>query len=115
MEQSGPVAAAVQAAGYVSEEEEEDESGEGSSIEEDEDEEGLEYADAEAGPLSYSNPRHSIEMGTNGYPVHYVGLRDLPTHPWTVPTSSLPVQIEKKGHVCQPSNTTGDTATSHAA
>ncbi|KAJ7872788.1 hypothetical protein B0H14DRAFT_2721237 [Mycena olivaceomarginata] len=86
MERSGPVAAAVRAAGYVSEEEDENESDEGSSVEEDEDEEGLEYADAEAGPPSYSNPRHSIEMGANGYP------------------------IEKKGHARQPSNATGDGA-----
>ncbi|KAF8173181.1 hypothetical protein K438DRAFT_1850657 [Mycena galopus ATCC 62051] len=70
MERSGPVAAAVRAAGYVSDEEEDGEGTdeEGSSIEEEEDD-GLEYADAEGGPPSYTNPRHSMEMGANGYPV----------------------------------------------
>ncbi|KAJ7644189.1 hypothetical protein FB45DRAFT_784043 [Roridomyces roridus] len=76
MERSGPVAAAVRSAGYVSEEEESGDE-EGSSVEEeDDDEDGLEYADAE--PPSYSNP-HGMEMGANGFP------------------------IEKKGHGRQPS------------
>ncbi|KAJ7235597.1 hypothetical protein B0H12DRAFT_135864 [Mycena haematopus] len=82
MERSGPVAAAVRSAGYVSEEEEETD--EGSSVEEEDD--GLEYVDAEgdaAGPPSYSNPRHSMEMGANGYP------------------------MEKKGHARQPTNGEG--------
>ncbi|KAF7335663.1 PH domain-containing protein [Mycena venus] len=85
MERSGPVAAAVRAAGYVSEEEDGETDDEGSSVEE-EDDDGLEYADADGegvGPPSYSNPRHSLEMGANGYP------------------------IDKKGHARQPSNATG--------
>ncbi|KAF7375396.1 PH domain-containing protein [Mycena sanguinolenta] len=87
MERSGPVAAAVRAAGYVSEEEEEGETDEGSSVEEEDEGDGLEYADADegAGPPSYSHPRHSMEMGANGFP------------------------IEKKGHGRQPS-TSGDGA-----
>ncbi|KAK6996651.1 PH domain-containing protein [Favolaschia claudopus] len=84
MERSGPVAAAVRAAGYVSEDEEgEGETDdEGSSVEEEED---LEYVDAAADvePPSYSNPRHSMEIGANGYP------------------------IEKKGHGRQPSQGDG--------
>ncbi|KAJ6563638.1 hypothetical protein DFH09DRAFT_889381, partial [Mycena vulgaris] len=66
MERSGPVAAAVRAAGYVSEEEEETD--EGSSVEE-EDEDGLEYGDAEGEPPSYSTPHPAMEMGANGFPV----------------------------------------------
>ncbi|KAF7311306.1 PH domain-containing protein [Mycena kentingensis (nom. inval.)] len=72
MERSGPVAAAVRAAGYVSEEEG---SEEGSSVEEEE-EDGLEYADAEdmgtghghGRPPSYSMPQ-ALVMGANGYPI----------------------------------------------
>ena len=55
-------------------EEEEEESGEeeGSSVEEEEDaeeEDGLEYADAEGEPPSYSGMHQGMEMGANGYPV----------------------------------------------
>ncbi|KAJ7772839.1 hypothetical protein DFH07DRAFT_801688 [Mycena maculata] len=81
MERSGPVAAAVRAAGYVSEEED-GETEEGSSVEEEEEEDGLEYADEGedgANPPSYTNPHHMMEMGANGFP------------------------IEKKGHARQPS------------
>ncbi|KAJ7154143.1 hypothetical protein C8R46DRAFT_911806 [Mycena filopes] len=67
MERSGPVAAAVRAAGYVSEESDEED---GSSVEEeDEEDEGLEYADADGEPPSYTNPHHTMEMGANGFPV----------------------------------------------
>ncbi|TFY79713.1 hypothetical protein EWM64_g4297 [Hericium alpestre] len=74
MERSGPVAAAVRAAGYVSEEEGEEE--EGSSIEEEqEDEEAYQEArGAEEGvgheePPSYSHPSREagLEVGQNGY------------------------------------------------
>lgn len=56
MERSGPVAAAVRSAGYVSEEE--DEEDEGSSVEEedDEDEELYEQAHEDLNPPSYSHP-----------------------------------------------------------
>jgi hypothetical protein len=57
MERSGPVAAAVRAAGYVSEEE--DEEDEGSSVEEEEDHEDedlYEQAQEDVGPPSYSHP-----------------------------------------------------------
>ncbi|GLB40124.1 putative pleckstrin homology domain [Lyophyllum shimeji] len=78
MDRTGPVAAAVRAAGYVSEEEEEEEE-EGSSVEE-EPEEGVDeemYVEAAAEPgedgqpPSYSHPeKHiSVEMGPNGYPI----------------------------------------------
>jgi hypothetical protein len=75
MERSGPVAAAVRAAGYVSEDEDGEETDEGSSVEEEDD--GLEYADEEGEghahgrPPSYSTPlhAHAMEMGANGYPV----------------------------------------------
>ncbi|KAJ6622223.1 hypothetical protein B0H10DRAFT_2162837 [Mycena sp. CBHHK59/15] len=61
MERSGPVAAAVRAAGYVSEEEETDE---GSSVEEEEEDEGLEYGDAEARRLEKKgNGRQPLNDG----------------------------------------------------
>lgn len=75
MERSGPVEAAVRAAGYMSEEEEDEE--EGSSIEEEEDEDGDLYLpaqdgvehDDEAVPPSYSQPQKGsgLEFGQNGY------------------------------------------------
>jgi hypothetical protein len=84
MERSGPVAAAVRAAGYISEEEEEEE---GSSVEEEDDDgvggggggdddEGL-YGPVPPGrhqdemnPPSYIHPeKGGIEMGPNGYMV----------------------------------------------
>lgn len=81
IERSGPVHAAVRAAGYISEEEEEEE---GSSVEEEQDEEndndlylpardGTEVdSDEEAVPPSYSQ-QHKLpgEYNTNGYPVRY--------------------------------------------
>ncbi|KAF4570956.1 hypothetical protein EYR36_001775 [Pleurotus pulmonarius] len=73
IERSGPIAAAVRAAGYISEEEDDDD--EGSSVEEEED--GAQhddddiYADADGAdmPPSYSHPvkGQAIEMGPNGY------------------------------------------------
>ncbi|KAF7302372.1 PH domain-containing protein [Mycena chlorophos] len=66
MERSGPVAAAVRAAGYLSEDE--DGSEEGSSVEEDE-EDGLEYVDADGEPPSYSMPHSALVTGANGYPL----------------------------------------------
>ncbi|KAF8062554.1 hypothetical protein FPV67DRAFT_1783357 [Lyophyllum atratum] len=79
MERSGPVAAAVRAAGYVSEEE--DEEDEGSSVEEeeqeDQDEEEMYVEAIEAGegedmhPPSYTHPeKHSgVEIGPNGFAI----------------------------------------------
>ncbi|RDB30211.1 Cytoskeletal signaling protein slm1 [Hypsizygus marmoreus] len=74
MERSGPVAAAVRAAGYVSEEE--DEEDEGSSVEEEEgEEEGEEeeeYQEAQEGqPPSYAHPEKNdgVAVGGNGYPI----------------------------------------------
>ena len=70
MERSGPVAAAVRAAGYVSEEEDDEEEAEGSSVEEED--EGLYLpAEEEINPPSYSHPEKdgSIEIGPNGYAV----------------------------------------------
>ncbi|KAI0058782.1 hypothetical protein BV25DRAFT_1810259 [Artomyces pyxidatus] len=78
MERSGPVAAAVRAVGYTSEDEEEEDEEEGSSIEEEQEEEDETYMEArEAGgegedetePPSYTHPaRHSdIAIGQNGY------------------------------------------------
>ncbi|KAK0217341.1 hypothetical protein EDD85DRAFT_868808 [Armillaria nabsnona] len=65
MERSGPVAAAVRAAGYVSEEEEEEE--EGSSVEEEEeDEEEYEDVGEDINPPSYSHPEKE------GYPVDFL-------------------------------------------
>lgn len=72
MERSGPVEAAVRAAGYVSEEEEEEE---GSSVEEEEEEEEAEYEEArdheDVEPPSYTHPgeKHAVELGPNGYAV----------------------------------------------
>ncbi|KAH9926523.1 hypothetical protein B0H21DRAFT_894979 [Amylocystis lapponica] len=73
MERSGPVAAAVRAAGYVSEEDL-DEEEEGSSVEEErdiEDDEIYEQArddeDEEALP-EYSHNERDMELGANGYP-----------------------------------------------
>ncbi|KAJ7087598.1 hypothetical protein B0H15DRAFT_298692 [Mycena belliarum] len=74
MERSGPVAAAVRAAGYASEEEDGETDDEGSSVEEEED--GLEYADADeerAGPPSYSGHHQVLEMGANGFPIDKKG------------------------------------------
>ncbi|KAJ7706742.1 hypothetical protein B0H17DRAFT_1034375 [Mycena rosella] len=73
MERSGPVAAAVRAAGYVSEEEDGETDDEGSSVEEEEEEDGLEYGDAEGGPPSYSMPPHGMETGANGFPIDKKG------------------------------------------
>ncbi|KAI0750313.1 hypothetical protein C8Q80DRAFT_1101361 [Daedaleopsis nitida] len=81
MERSGPVAAAVRAAGYTSEEEGVgDTEDEGSSVEEDQDEEDdAAYVEAreteeESGPPEYSHHGHSamardMDYGANGYPV----------------------------------------------
>ncbi|KAJ7438204.1 hypothetical protein B0H11DRAFT_2105399 [Mycena galericulata] len=74
MERSGPVAAAVRAAGYVSEEEDGGSEEEGSSVEEEDAEDGLEYADAEdgegAGPPSYTgHHQQGMEIGANGFPI----------------------------------------------
>ncbi|OSX59140.1 hypothetical protein POSPLADRAFT_1151935 [Postia placenta MAD-698-R-SB12] len=79
MERSGPVAAAVRAAGYASEEEQDDEEEEGSSVEEEQDaddEDMYEQArenpgdDEAAGPPGYSHPTtKEFEHGANGYPV----------------------------------------------
>jgi hypothetical protein len=73
MERSGPVAAAVRAAGYVSEEEDEEDEAEGSSVEEEEDDDDGLYlpAEEEVNPPSYSHPEKGagIEMGPNGYAV----------------------------------------------
>ncbi|KAJ7073860.1 hypothetical protein C8F01DRAFT_1098562 [Mycena amicta] len=93
MERSGPVAAAVRAAGYLSEDE--DGSEEGSSIKEEE-EDGLEYVDADGEehghgkPPSYSTPHRALIMGANGYLID-----------------------KKSNHARQPSNATngGDGAT----
>jgi len=57
MDRSGPVPAAVRAAGYRSEDEEEDEEGEGSSVEED-DEDEEEYEEAAA------NAQHNASAGS---------------------------------------------------
>lgn len=74
MERSGPIAAAVRAAGYVSEEEDEDEVG--SSVEEEDDNEiyqnavdGLEHDGT--GPPSYSHPNNDsgYHIASNGYMV----------------------------------------------
>ncbi|KAK0473679.1 hypothetical protein IW261DRAFT_1502841 [Armillaria novae-zelandiae] len=69
MERSGPVAAAVRAAGYVSEDEEEEE--EGSSVEEEEEDEEEEYEDVgeDINPPSYSHPEKE------GYPVSFLSSR----------------------------------------
>ncbi|GBE90013.1 hypothetical protein SCP_1800350 [Sparassis crispa] len=80
MERSGPVAAAVRAAGYVSEEEGGEEEEEGSSVEEErdvEDEEIYEQAReageeeaVEAGPPEYEHEHaRDAEFGAHGYPV----------------------------------------------
>jgi hypothetical protein len=68
MERSGPIAAAVRSAGYISEEEEE----EGSSIEEENDDDDVDVRpDEDGNPPSYSHPSKGavIEMGPNGYVV----------------------------------------------
>ncbi|KIY67774.1 hypothetical protein CYLTODRAFT_352493 [Cylindrobasidium torrendii FP15055 ss-10] len=65
MERSGPIAAAVRAAGYVSEEEDEEEMG--SSVEEDEDE--LEYEDA-------PNGQHHHHRSTSEEPPSYTHQHD---------------------------------------
>ncbi|KAK7441839.1 hypothetical protein VKT23_016500 [Stygiomarasmius scandens] len=80
IERSGPVEAAVRAAGYVSEEEDEIETDEGSSVEEEEDEEEDDeelYEEAEDGPPSYSH-NHTVPggVGENGYPVDKKPLPD---------------------------------------
>ncbi|KAL0945209.1 hypothetical protein HGRIS_000721 [Hohenbuehelia grisea] len=70
MERSGPIAAAVRAAGYVSEEDEDED--EGSSVEEEEEGEDDMYAHpGEEEPPSYSHPskNSAVEIGANGYAV----------------------------------------------
>lgn len=78
MERSGPVAAAVRAAGYTSDDEEEEDEDEGSSVEEEqdvEDDEVYEQAreigdgDDEAGPPEYTHAGYTTDFGPNGYPV----------------------------------------------
>jgi len=80
MERSGPVAAVVRAAGYVSEEEEEEE---GSSVEEEEEEEarGDEGEAEEDGEELYEEagedlqpPSYPEKPGQNGYPVSFYDL-----------------------------------------
>ena len=77
MERSGPVAAAVRAAGYTSEDEAEEEE-EGSSVEEEQDAEDDEvYEQAremgegedEAGPPEYTHGGYTTDFAHNGYPV----------------------------------------------
>lgn len=77
MERSGPVAAAVRAAGYTSEDED-DEEEEGSSVEEEqdaEDEEVYEQAreigegEDETGPPEYTHRGYTTDLTHNGYPV----------------------------------------------
>ncbi|TDL25559.1 hypothetical protein BD410DRAFT_784573 [Rickenella mellea] len=74
MERSGPIAAAVRSAGYLSEDEEEEE--EGSSVEEEEEDDmylpaqdGVAGHDDDTVPPSYSQPHKDsgIELGHNGY------------------------------------------------
>ncbi|CAD6906151.1 unnamed protein product [Tilletia controversa] len=55
MDRSGPVPAAVRAAGYRSEDEESEEEGEGSSIEEEDEEDDQEYEEAEAAANAQHN------------------------------------------------------------
>lgn len=103
MERSGPIAAAVRSAGYMSEEGEEDEDeDEGSSVEETDGEYqgGEVFQDAPtgdeegAGPPSYSHPTKEFDYGANGYPVRSF----LPSSCHTLLTSFLVVlQIDKKG------------------
>ncbi|KAI0706601.1 hypothetical protein C8Q76DRAFT_771115 [Earliella scabrosa] len=84
MERSGPVAAAVRAAGYTSEDEGIEETDEeGSSVEEEQEQdeeddavyvEARDIADDETGPPEYSHHGHGVsaremEYGANGYPV----------------------------------------------
>ncbi|KAG6902087.1 hypothetical protein C0995_004438 [Termitomyces sp. Mi166 len=76
MERSGPVAAAVRAAGYVSEDEdEEEEEEEGSSVEEEEQEQDEQetYEQAREELPSYTRPplekTHGVEIGPNGYAI----------------------------------------------
>lgn len=74
MERSGPVAAAVRSAGYISEDEDEEEAG--SSVDEEQELDGDVYQNAqdslepqETGPPSYTHPNHDggYQMGSNGY------------------------------------------------
>lgn len=70
VERSGPVAAAVRAAGYVSEDEEATDEEEGSSIEEEPEPAPSTAYDHDAVPPSYSGIKHQpngVEVGPNGY------------------------------------------------
>ncbi|CAK5277038.1 unnamed protein product [Mycena citricolor] len=100
MERSGPVAAAVRSAGYISDEED---SEEGSSIDEEDDDDELEYVDVheEMGPPSYSNGPHALEMGANGYPVSLVVFLSPDT------SRMMILQVDKKGHSRNPSAADG--------
>ncbi|KAK1223268.1 hypothetical protein PQX77_013856 [Marasmius sp. AFHP31] len=81
IERSGPVEAAVRAAGYVSEEELESD---GSSVEEEDDEDELEYADAdEVSPPSYGGHEREKSLpggvGVDGYPIDKKRRSESPT------------------------------------
>ena len=70
MERSGPIAAAVRSAGYVSEDEDEGED-EGSSVEEEDDDDLYGHGHEDINPPSYSHPEKDsgIEIGPSGYVV----------------------------------------------
>ncbi|KAG7448406.1 uncharacterized protein BT62DRAFT_889346 [Guyanagaster necrorhizus] len=87
MERSGPIAAAVRAAGYVSEEEEEEE---GSSVEEEEEEEEYEDVGEDINPPGYSHPEKE------GYPVSFLSYIVQSTRSFIRLTRKIVMDIRPK-------------------
>jgi len=101
MERSGPIAAAVRAAGYLSEDEEEDEE-DGSSVEEEADDEvvGGYHSAAEgdeSGLPSYSHP-NGAAAGTHGYPIDKKEGADLGRRPSKRQQEKAPEGQEPRAH-----------------
>ncbi|KAF9021610.1 hypothetical protein BDZ89DRAFT_231523 [Hymenopellis radicata] len=98
MERSGPVAAAVRAAGYVSEEEESEEE-EGSSVEEEEEDEYEDVANGDTEePPSYTHPPHHELVDKNGYPVDKKEGADIGRRPSKRQMEKAPEGQPPHGH-----------------
>ncbi|KAK0518661.1 hypothetical protein OC834_007654 [Tilletia horrida] len=101
MDRSGPVPAAVRAAGYRSEDEDEDEEGEGSSVEE-EDEDEEEYEEAEAAANAQHNAAGSNNAAAASSAPAATKEEDVPAYTGATKGSGVEVgpsgyAVEKKG------------------
>ncbi|KAF9254560.1 hypothetical protein L218DRAFT_982503 [Marasmius fiardii PR-910] len=95
IERSGPVEAAVRAAGYISEDEPESD---GSSVDEEEEDDELEYMEAEDGsPPSYGGHEKERSLpggvGTDGYPIDKKSRPDSRPHS---PSADQEVSVSRR-------------------